>query len=111
MLTDTAPAIGERSGMRDSLIASAQELDIESIEAIQRDQQGENAKTAGIGQNGSASSDTLAGYGQPSDTSNEEHALIGDGQNSDMNELHQPLLLLSGTNSYCSQPNHNSYSF
>ena len=83
MLTDTAPAIGERSGMRDSLIASAQELDIESIEAIQRDQQGENAKTAGIGQNGSASSDTLAGYGQPSDTSNEEHALIGDGQNSD----------------------------
>ena len=83
MLTDTAPAIGERSGMRDSLIASAQELDIESIEAIQRDQQGENAKTAGIGQNGSASSDTLAGYGQPSDTSNEEHALIGDAQNSD----------------------------
>ena len=72
-----------------SLIASAQELDIESIEAMQRDNQSgaaaggdsaeknQNAETVD-GQNVSANSDTLAGYGKDA-----EDALTGDGQNAE----------------------------
>lgn len=89
-----------------SLIASAQELDIESIEAMQRDSQSETAAGGNSaennpnvetvdGQNVSANSDTLAGYGKPSDNGqdtdgmpagddqNAEDALAGDGQNAD----------------------------
>lgn len=68
------------------LTVSAQELDIESIEAMQgggATGAGQNAETVD-GQGTSANSDTLAGYGKPSD--NEQSAdgtLAGDGQNPD----------------------------
>ena len=91
VLTGTAPAIGKFSVIPfNSLTASAQELDIESIEEMQRDGQSEtsagggtvgnhqNAETVDERQNVSSNSDTLAGYGKTT-----EDALIGNGQNAE----------------------------
>lgn len=66
------------------LTVSAQELDIESIEAMQgggATGAGQNAETVD-GQGTSANSDTLAGYGKPSDNGQSaDGTLAGDGQN------------------------------
>lgn len=82
------------------LTVSAQELDIESIEAMQgggATGAGQNAETVD-GQGTSANSDTLAGYGKPSDNGqsadgtlagdgqNPDDTLAGDGQNADTSE-------------------------
>lgn len=68
------------------LTVSAQELDIESIEAMQgggATGAGQNAETVD-GQGTSANSDTLAGYGKPSDNGQSaDGTLAGDGQNPD----------------------------
>lgn len=68
------------------LTVSAQELDIESIEAMQgggATGAGQNAETVD-GQGTSANSDTLAGYGKPSDNGQSaDGTLAGDGQNAD----------------------------
>lgn len=98
VLAVTAPGTGELSKIpADGLTASAQELDIESIEAMQGSGTtgaGQNAETVD-GQGASANSDTLAGYGKPSDNGqstdgtlagdgqNPEDTLAGDGQNAD----------------------------
>mgnify|MGYP004470436737 CR=1 FL=1 len=102
VLTGTAPAIGKFSVIPfNSLTASAQELDIESIEEMQRDGQSEtsagggtvgnhqNAETVDERQNVSSNSDTLAGYGKTTedalvgDEQNAEDSLAGDGQNAE----------------------------
>ena len=102
VLTGTSPAIGKLSVIPfNSLTASAQELDIESIEAMQEDEQNEtsadggtagnhrNAETVDGRQNASSNSDTLAGYGKTTedtlagDGQNTEDPLAGDGQNTD----------------------------
>lgn len=101
VLTGTVPGTGELSKIpAGGLTASAQELDIESIEAMQSDGAtgaGQNAETAD-GQDASANSDTLAGYGKPSDNGqstndtlagdgqNADDTLAGDGQNADISE-------------------------
>ena len=101
VLTGTVPGTGELSKIpAGGLTASAQELDIESIEAMQSDGAtgaGQNAETAD-GQGASANSDTLAGYGKPSDNGqstndtlagdgqNADDTLAGDGQNADISE-------------------------
>ena len=87
VLTGTVPGTGELSKIpAGGLTASAQELDIESIEAMQSDGAtgaGQNAETAD-GQGASANSDTLAGYGKPSDNGQSTNdTLAGDGQNAD----------------------------
>ena len=87
VLTGTVPGTGELSKIpAGGLTASAQELDIESIEAMQSDGAtgaGQNAETVD-GQGASANSDTLAGYGKPSDNGqNTNDTLAGDGQNAD----------------------------
>lgn len=87
VLAGTAPGTGELSKIpAGGLTASAQELDIESIEAMQGDGAtgaGQNAETAD-GQGASANSDTLAGYGKPSDNGQSTNdTLAGDGQNAD----------------------------
>ena len=87
VLTGTVPGTGELSKIpAGGLTASAQELDIESIEAMQGDgatEAGQNAETAD-GQGASANSDTLAGYGKPSDNGQSTNdTLAGDGQNAD----------------------------
>ena len=68
------------------LTVSAQELDIESIKAMQgggATGAGQNAETVD-GQGTSANSDTLAGYGKPSDNGQSaDGTLAGDGQNPD----------------------------
>ena len=100
VLTGTVPATDGLSTIPSGgLIAAAQELNIESIEALQGD--GKNGATADSevsgneqntetvdGQSVPANSDTLAGYGKPSDPSgsdgqNADDALAGDGQNAD----------------------------
>ena len=88
VLTGTVPGTGELSKIpAGGLTASAQELDIESIEAMQGDGTtgaGQNAETAD-GQGASANSDTLAGYGKPSDNGQSTNdTLAGDGQNADI---------------------------
>ena len=90
VLTGTVPGTGELSKIpAGGLTASAQELDIESIEAMQGDGAtgaGQNAETAD-GQGASANSDTLAGYGKPSDNGQSTNdTLAGDGQNADISE-------------------------
>ena len=90
VLTGTVPGTGELSKIpAGGLTASAQELDIESIEAMQGDGTtgaGQNAETAD-GQGASANSDTLAGYGKPSDNGQSTNdTLAGDGQNADISE-------------------------
>ena len=90
VLTGTVPGTGELSKIpAGGLTASAQELDIESIEAMQSDGAtgaGQNAETAD-GQGASANSDTLAGYGKPSDNGQSTNdTLAGDGQNADISE-------------------------
>ena len=87
VLTGTVPGTGELSKIpAGSLTASAQELDIESIEAMQGDGAtgaGQNAETVD-GQGASANSDTLAGYGKPSDNGQSTNdTLAGDRQNAD----------------------------
>ena len=87
VLTGTVPGTGELSKIpAGGLTASAQELDIESIEAMQSDGAtgaGQNAEIAD-GQGASANSDTLAGYGKPSDNGQSTNdTLAGDGQNAD----------------------------
>ena len=87
VLTSTVPGTGELSKIpAGGLTASAQELDIESIEAMQGDgatEAGQNAETVD-GQGTSANSDTLAGYGKPSDNGQSTNdTLAGDGQNAD----------------------------
>lgn len=87
VLAGTVPGTGELSKIpAGGLTASAQELDIESIEAMQGDgatEAGQNAETVD-GQGASANSDTLAGYGKPSDNGqNADGTLAGDGQNPD----------------------------
>lgn len=90
VLTGTVPGTGELSKIpAGGLTASAQELDIESIEAMQGDGAtgaGQNAETVD-GQGASANSDTLAGYGKPSDNGQSTNdTLAGDGQNADISE-------------------------
>lgn len=90
VLTGTVPGTGELSKIpAGGLTASAQELDIESIEAMQGDGAtgtGQNAETSD-GQDASANSDTLAGYGKPSDNGQSTNdTLAGDGQNADISE-------------------------
>lgn len=89
VLVGTAPGTGELSKIpAGGLTASAQELDIESIEAMQGSTTGagQNAETVD-GQGASANSDTLAGYGKPSDNGqNADDTLAGDGQNADTSE-------------------------
>ena len=86
VLAGTAPGTGELSKIpAGGLTASAQELDIESIEAMQGGTTGagQNAETVD-GQGASANSDTLAGYGKPSDNGQSTNdTLAGDGQNAD----------------------------
>lgn len=87
VLAGTVPGTGELSKIpAGGLTASAQELDIESIEAMQGDgatEAGQNAETVD-GQGASANSDTLAGYGKPSDNGRSTNdTLAGDGQNAD----------------------------
>lgn len=87
VLAGTVPGTGELSKIpAGGLTASAQELDIESIEAMQGDGAtgaGQNAETVD-GQGASANSDTLAGYGKPSDNGQSTNdTLAGDGQNAD----------------------------
>ena len=86
VLTGTVPGTGELSKIpAGGLTASAQELDIESIEAMQGGTTGagQNAETVD-GQGASANSDTLAGYGKPSDNGQSTNdTLAGDGQNAD----------------------------
>ena len=70
VLAGTVPNTGELPKIPvGGLTVSAQELDIESIEAMQgggATGAGQNAETVD-GQGTSANSDTLAGYGKPSD--------------------------------------------
>lgn len=86
VLAGTVPGTGELSKIpAGGLTASAQELDIESIEAMQDGGTGagQNAETVD-GQGASANSDTLAGYGKPSDNGQStDGTLAGDGQNAD----------------------------
>lgn len=98
VLAGTVPNTGELPKIPvGGLTVSAQELDIESIEAMQgggATGAGQNAETVD-GQGTSANSDTLAGYGKPSDNGqsadgtlagggqNPDDTLAGDGQNAD----------------------------
>lgn len=87
VLAGTVPNTGELPKIPvGSLTVSAQELDIESIEAMQgggATGAGQNAETID-GQDTSANSDTLAGYGKPSDNGQSaDGTLAGDGQNPD----------------------------
>lgn len=87
VLAGTVPNIGELPKIPvGGLTVSAQELDIESIEAMQgggATGAGQNAETVD-GQGTSANSDTLAGYGKPSDNGQSaDGTLAGDGQNPD----------------------------
>lgn len=100
VLTGTVPATGGLSNIPSGgLIASAQELDIESIEAMQGDGKNGTAADSEVagneqntetvdGQSVPANSDTLAGYGKTSDISgsdgqDSDEPLTGDGQNAD----------------------------
>lgn len=86
VLAGTVPNTGELPKIPvGGLTVSAQELDIESIEAMQGGATGagQNAETVD-GQGTSANSDTLAGYGKPSDNGQSaDGTLAGDGQNPD----------------------------
>ena len=87
VLAGTVPNTGELPKIPvGGLTVSAQELDIESIEAMQgggATGAGQNAETVD-GQGTSANSDTLAGYGKPSDNGQSaDGTLAGDGQNPD----------------------------
>ena len=87
VLAGTVPNTGELPKILvGGLTVSAQELDIESIEAMQgggATGAGQNAETVD-GQGTSANSDTLAGYGKPSDNGQSaDGTLAGDGQNPD----------------------------
>lgn len=87
VLAGTIPNTGELPKIPvGGLTVSAQELDIESIEAMQgggATGAGQNAETVD-GQGTSANSDTLAGYGKPSDNGQSaDGTLAGDGQNPD----------------------------
>lgn len=87
VLAGTVPNTGELPKIPvGGLTVSAQELDIESIEAMQgggATGAGQNAETVD-GQGTSANSDTLAGYGKPSDNGQSaDDTLAGDGQNAD----------------------------
>ena len=87
VLAGTVPNTGELPKIPvGGLTVSAQELDIESIEAMQgggATGAGQNAETVD-GQDTSANSDTLAGYGKPSDNGQSaDGTLAGDGQNPD----------------------------
>lgn len=87
VLAGTVPNTGELPKIPvGGLTVSAQELDIESIEAMQgggATGAGQNAETID-GQDTSANSDTLAGYGKPSDNGQSaDGTLAGDGQNPD----------------------------
>ncbi len=87
VLAGTVPNTGELPKIPvGGLTVSAQELDIESIEAMQgggATGAGQNAETVD-GQGTSANSDTLAGYGKPSDNGQSaDGTLAGDGQNAD----------------------------
>ena len=87
VLAGTVPNTGELPKIPvGGLTVSAQELDIESIEAMQGGATtgaGQNAETVD-GQGTSANSDTLAGYGKPSDNGQSaDGTLAGDGQNAD----------------------------
>lgn len=87
VLAGTVPNTGELPKIPvGGLTVSAQELDIESIEAMQgggTTGAGQNAETVD-GQGTSANSDTLAGYGKPSDNGQSaDGTLAGDGQNPD----------------------------
>lgn len=87
VLAGTVPNTGELPKIPvGGLTVSAQELDIESIEAMQgggATGAGQNAETVN-GQGTSANSDTLAGYGKPSDNGQSaDGTLAGDGQNPD----------------------------
>lgn len=102
VLTGTVPDIGGLSKIPAGFLsASAQELDIESIEAMQENEKNGAAADGGStgagqdaqavdGQRISASSDTLAGYGGQAagetltgDGQSTDDALAGDGQNAD----------------------------
>lgn len=87
VLAGTVPNTGELPKIPvGGLTVSAQELDIESIEAMQgggATGAGQNAETVD-GQGTSANSDTMAGYGKPSDNGQSaDGTLAGDGQNPD----------------------------
>lgn len=87
VLVGTVPNTGELPKIPvGGLTVSAQELDIESIEAMQgggATGAGQNAEAVD-GQGTSANSDTLAGYGKPSDNGQSaDGTLAGDGQNPD----------------------------
>ncbi len=87
VLAGTVPNTGELPKIPvGGLTVSAQELDIESIEAMQgggATGAGQNAETVD-GQGTSANSDTLTGYGKPSDNGQSaDDTLAGDGQNAD----------------------------